>query len=167
MNYKTLLQAFAQVNGASFVGIDSLTIVPLTGGQKNPMQGRVTKRTTGASVMVFSNQKTNAYEAMVERRLIKEGKDPKSFELKERAWGVRVPNMPIVEHNGAYYLEVIFLTPGHSEYMLDGQPVNVQDVIGMKPASAGEQGGLADKVFIRTFAANSVTEVRVDGVVYK
>jgi hypothetical protein len=37
MNYKTLLQAFAQVNGASFVGIDALTIVPLTGGQKNPM----------------------------------------------------------------------------------------------------------------------------------
>jgi hypothetical protein len=167
MDYKTLVNAFGAVNGASFVGVDSLTQVPLTGGKKNPMQGRVTKRMVGASVMVFSNQKTNAYAAMVERRLAAEGKDPQSFQLSARTWGTRIPNMPIVEHNGSYYLEVIFLQPGTVEYFLDGAPIEKKDIEGMKEATAGEQGGLSNKVIIRTFAAESITEVRVDGVVFQ
>lgn len=44
------------VNGSSFVGIDTETDVTLLGGKNNPMQGRVTKKTTGSSVMVFSKQ---------------------------------------------------------------------------------------------------------------
>jgi hypothetical protein len=46
------------------------------------MQGRVTKQTTGASVMVFTNQASNGYENMVQRRLVAEGKDPASFVKK-------------------------------------------------------------------------------------
>jgi hypothetical protein len=167
MQIKTLLKAFTDVNGASFIGVDSLTQVPLTGGKKNPMQGRVTKLMTGANVMVLSNQKTNAYAAMIERRLAAEGRDPQSFQLSARAWGTRIPDMPIVEHNGSYYLEVIFLRPGTVEYFLDGAPIAKQDIEGMKEATAGEQGGLSNKVIIRTFAAESITEVRVDSKVFK
>jgi hypothetical protein len=170
MQTNTLFNAFQNVNGASFVGFDSLTPVALTGGKKNPMQGRVTKRMTGAQVMVFQNKNTNGYEAMIQRRLAAEGKDPASFELGERAWGTRVPNLPIVQHekDGVVktYMEVIFLNPGKSEYLLDGNAIAKADIVGLKDSVEGEQGGLEHKVVIRTFAAENITTLRVDGQVF-
>ena len=171
MKYATLIAAVANINGASFVGIDTHTDVVLTGGRKNPMQGRVTKRMIGATVMSFQNKNFSAYEAMIQRRLEAEGKDPEKFVLGERAWGTRIPNMPIIEHfkgdETKYYLEVIFLKPGVVSYLLDGAPIAPQDIIGLKEASTGEQGGLENKVIIRTFAADSITELRIDGQLFK
>jgi len=171
MKYATLIAAVANINGASFVGIDTHTDVVLAGGKQNPMQGRVTKRMIGATVMSFQNKNFSAYEAMIQRRLIAEGKDPEKFVLGERAWGTRIPNMPIIEHfkgdETKYYLEVIFLKPGVVSYLLDGAPIAPQDIIGLKEASTGEQGGLENKVIIRTFAADSITELRIDGQVFK
>lgn len=170
MKYNTLVAAFENVSGASFVGIDTLTEVKLTGGKKNPQQGRITKRMVGAQVMVFQNKNINGYESMIQRRLIQEGKDPTSFELGPRAWGTRIPNMPIVEHfkdnATCYYLEVIFLKPGRVEYLFDGQPIAEHQIIGLPEKVEGEQGGLDNKVIIRCFKADSITEVRIDGKVY-
>jgi len=170
MKHTQLVAAFSEVNGASFVGIDTLTEVKLKGGKANPQQGRITKRMTGASVMVFQNKKANGYEAMIQRRLTAEGKDPASFVLGPRAWGTRVPDMPIIEHfkDGVtnYYVEVIFLKPGKTEYRLDGAPIAKSDVIGLEEREEGEQGGLDNKVVIRSFKADSITEVRVDGKVF-
>lgn len=167
MKYAQLINAVANINGASFVGLDTHTDVTLTGGKMNPMQGRVTKKMTGATVMSFQNKNFSAYEAMVQRRLTAEGKDPAAFVLSERSWGTRVPNMPIVEHfkdgDTKYYLEVIFLTPGVVTYYLDGNPIDASFVIGLKKGTAGEQGGLDNKVILRTFAADSITELRIDG----
>jgi hypothetical protein len=143
----------------------------LQGGQGNPQQGRVTKRMTGAQIMVFQNRNVNGYEAMVRRRLTAEGKNPDSFQLGQRAWGTRVPDMPIVEHikdgHVKYYLEVIFLRPGRTEYLLDGVPVPEAQIQGLAAREEGQQGGLDNRVIIRTFAADSVTEVRVNGQVYR
>lgn len=167
MQHKHLIAAFQNVSGASFVGIDTLTEVPLRGGKLNPHQGRVTKRMVGAQVMVFQNKKTSAYDSMIKRRLVLEGKDPAKFVLSPRAWGTRIPNMPIVEHfkdgETKYYLEVIFLKPGPIEYLLDGIHVDEVDIVGLQAAIPGEQGGLDDKVIIRTFAAESIVEIRIDG----
>lgn len=167
MKYATLINAVAAIQGASFIGIDTHTDVKLTGGKKNPQQGRVTKRMTGAVVQAFTNQNVNAYAEMVKRRLVAEGKPASDFQLSPRAWGVRVPNMPIVEHNGAYYLEAIFHKPGKSEYLLDGVVVPESAIQGLPAATAGEQGGLEDKVIIRTFKAESITELRINGQAYK
>lgn len=163
MKHTQLIDAVANISGASFVGLDTLTEVKLTGGMKNPQQGRVTKRMTGAQVMAFTNQNVNAYQAMVHRRLDAEGKEPEAFVLKERTWGTRVPNMPIVEHKGAYYLEVIFLKAGTVEFLLDGAPVDARDVVGLPVAGGGEQGGLENKVVIRDFRADSITALRING----
>lgn len=57
------------VNGASFVGLDTEVVVPLKGGKANPMKDRVTKVTYGSRVMVFQNRNANGYENMVHRRL--------------------------------------------------------------------------------------------------
>ncbi len=166
MKHATLIHAVSTISGASFIGIDTHVDVKLTGGMKNPQQGRVTKRMLGASVMAFTNQNMNAYKAMVQRRLGKEGKDPEKFVLKERAWGVRIPNMPIVEHKGTYYLEVIFITPGVAEYLLDGVVVPESSIQGLPQRTEGEQGGLDDKVIIRDFKAESITELRINGTVF-
>ena len=112
------------VNGATFIAIDTETDVKLKGGKKNPHQGRVTKRTVGSNVMVFQNKSINGYEAMVQRRLKKEGKDPASFELSPRKWGTRLQGVPFVEHKGNYYVEVIFLKAGYTVYLLDGHAVD-------------------------------------------
>ena len=88
MKHTDLVTAFQNVNGSSFVGIDTLTEVKLTGGKKNPQQGRITKKMAGASVMCFQNKNINGYAAMIGRRLLAEGKDPSSFVLGERAWGL-------------------------------------------------------------------------------
>lgn len=159
----TLSNIMADVSGASFIGLDTVTTPTLTGGKKNPMQGRIKKHMDGASVMVFQNKKSNGYENMVNRRLVTEGKDPETFSVSPRKWGERVEGLPIVTHKGADYLEVIFLKAGKVHYTLDGSPIEYVDIEGMKAASEGVQGGLEDKVVIRTFKADSIKTIRIDG----
>lgn len=156
---------FSAVNGNTFVGIDTKTVPTLSGGKSNPMQGRVTKVMTGASVMVFQNKNSNGYENMVKRRLEKEGKNPESFSLGKRTWGTRVEGTPVVEHKGQEYLEVIFLKSGEVSYELDGKPVDKSAIVGLKEVEPSGQGGLDNTVYIRTFAKDSITKVKFDGVV--
>jgi hypothetical protein len=173
MQIATVEQALQNVSGSSFVGLDTITDVKLTGGRANPQQGRVSKRMTGAQVMVFQNRNINGYEAMIRRRLEAEGKDPASFVLGERAWGQRLPNSPIVVHKKGedvkFYLEVIFLRAGHVEYLLDGQPVPASAIQGL-PVVARDpdaQGGLDNQVVIRTFGVDSITCLRIDGQAFQ
>jgi len=164
LNYETAQKLLSNVSGSSFVGIDTETEVKLKGGKGNPQQGRVTKLHTGASVMVFQNKNINGYDAMVRRRLEKEGKDPASFELGPRVWGERIPDSPFITHKGEYYLEVIFLKAGDSQYLLDGKPINKDDIEGLpEERDSGGQGGLENKVIIRTFKLSSIRKVRIDG----
>jgi hypothetical protein len=154
------------VNGATFVSIDTLTNVELTGGKKNPLQGRVKKLMEGANCMVFQNIHVNSYEQMVKRRLEQEGKDPSTFTLGARAWGVRDPNSPIIQHDGKDYLEVIFLHPGKVTYLVDGKETDPTTITGLKAHKEGAQGGLSDKVIIRTFAMDSIVKIKIDKHVF-
>lgn len=169
MKHTDLINAVRFIQGGSFVGIDTLVDVKLTGGRSNPQQGRVQKRMTGATVMAFTNQNVNAYHEMVKRRLEKEGKAAEDFVIGPRTWGVRIPNLPIVEHDGKYYFEVIFLRPGAVEYLLDGQPIAESSIQGLpvKKATPESQGGLEDKVIIRDFKCESIVELRIDGKAYR
>ena len=165
MKLETAQKAFAQLEGGTFVGLDTATPVKLKGGKKNPQQGRVTKVMTGAQVMSFSNTNGSAYDKMVRRRLEAEGKDADSFQLSPRAWGERIAGTPFVTHKGEHYLEVIFLKAGEVQYMLDGQPVQASEIEGLPEAreSTG-QGGLERKVVIRTFKLENVTALRAYGL---
>lgn len=151
----------ASLNGASFMGIDFETVPKLTGGQKNDLQGKVTKRTEGASVMVFANKYVNGYEEMVKRRLVQEGKDAANFVLGPRTWGTRIDGMPLVEHKGEIYLDAIFMKSGESTYLVNGAVRDPATITGLSDsADAGEQGGLDNKVIIRTIALGNVTSIR-------
>lgn len=171
----TLEEILADINGVEFASIDTITTVTLnktTGGRgtpANPHYGRVLKRCESMSVMVYTHKTSNAYENMVKRRLAKEGQDPEQFELSERKWGERVGDSCFIKHvkDGVEkrYLEVIFLHgPKHVEYLLDGKRIAKEDVIGLKEAAVNpdSQGGLEDKVILRTYSVESVKRIRTD-----
>ncbi len=156
-----LVHVLARLNGAAVMGIDTETVPSLLGGKSNPMKDNVIKRHTGALVMLFQNKFVNGYEAAVKRRLVAEGKDPESFELGARKFGTRIPNTPIIDHNGELYLECIFQKAGKSEYFYMDQLIDAANVQGLKvDVKEGEQGGLEDKVIIRTFKLSSITAIR-------
>lgn len=157
------LQALMQqVNGSSFVAIDTSTEPTLRGGKANPFKGRVRKISKGNVVMVFQNKNSNGYQNMVMKRLALEGKDPESFQIGERTWGTRIKDTPFVEHNGAQYLEVIFLKSGTTTYECDGAPINKEDIEGLvETVQQAEQGGLDNKVIIRTFKFDSITSLTI------
>lgn len=158
------------VSGMTFVGIDTMTRPILKGGKKNVMQGRITKVIIGSSVMVFQNKTINGYEAMVKRRLETEGKSASDFQLGERKWGSRIPNLPLIEHEKdgqkKFYIEVIFLRAGEVFYFLDGSPIAKEDIEGLQETAVSEdaQGGLDNQVIIRTFAVESILGIRLDHV---
>ncbi len=154
----------AEVNGATFIGLDTQTPVTLLGGKKNPLQGHVTKSTVGSNVVIFQNKKTNGYENMIKRRLQQEGKDPSSFVLSPRKWGRRLPNTPFVEHNEQLYLEVIFLKSGKSDYYVDGNQTDPSAIEGLREQEEGDQGGLENKVIIRTYNVSNITAITVNKV---
>ena len=155
------------VNGSTFISINTSTSPRMLGGKKHPFLNRVKKVTEGAVVMVFQNKTVNAYDNMVKRRLVKEGKSPDSFTLSPRTWGRRIPNTPFVEHKGQYYLEVIFLNNGKTHYELDGvtTPEQAEWKI-QKNNEEGKQGGLEDKVIIRTFKVENLTSVTINKHTY-
>lgn len=159
-------QVLSGVRGSSFVGISTVTVPVLAGGKKNVMQGRVTKVMEGANGQVFTNTNVNGYENKVNRRLEAEGKE--AFELSPRAWGHRIPNTPFVEHNGKKYLEVVMSSAGTVHYELDGKPIAKSEIIGLKEKTEGEQGSLSDenKVIVRTFAEDSITQIKINGQVF-
>ncbi len=174
MRHGTVKKALENVSGTSFIGLDTETEVALKGGKSNPYKGRVTKKMTGASVMVFSNTGGSAYESVVKNRLIKEGKDPMTFSVGPRAWGTRIEGTPFIEHNEKLYLEVIFLKSGKTEYFVDGKPQDdMSEIPGFEKKEEAtvvnpeSQGGIENKVVIRTFDVGNVTEIRVDHDVYR
>ena len=155
-----------KLEGNTFIGLTTETDVKLTGGKKNPLQGRITKRTV-SSVQIFTNKNGSAYAAKVQRGLDKEGNGV-VFELSPRAWGERIEGTPFVTHKGVDYLEVIFNKVISTEYFLDGNvSIKVEDIDGL-PAKKpeGEQGGLEDKVIIRTYKLDSIQEIRAFGEEY-
>lgn len=158
---------FANVNGTNFIGLDTCTVPVLKGGKKNPFQGKIKKVMTGASVMVFSNSKTNGYERTIQRRLVEEGKDPATFTVGPRVWGERLPDCPIVVHKDQQFLEVIFLKPGKIQYLFEGSPIDKNQIEGLEDKEESQQAGLERKVIIRTFKADSLTRIAIDGVEFK
>lgn len=159
MNIREIIEH--NLAGATFITIDTLTPVKLTGGKNNPLQGRVTKLVTGSNVMVFQNKNVNGYDAMVKRRLEREGKDPGSFIIGPRQWGEREEGMPFVHHDGKMYLEVIFMSAGNSELLVDNLSYP-GEINGLPIATEGHQGGLNNKVIIRTYTVDNIIAITIN-----
>ena len=165
--FTKLVQALENVNGMTFIGLDTETEPRMSGGKNNPFKGHVKKIMKGANVMVFQNKTVSGYDNMVKRRLAQEGKDPKTFTLQSRVWGTRIPNTPLVCHvkdgTTKFYLEVIFLKTGEVHYEVDGVKFDTKAIPGLSHTpQEGHQGGLNNKVIIRTFSLDSIKRVRIN-----
>lgn len=155
------------IRGNTFASMDTITEVKLKGGRKNPMLGRVTKHTTGNRVQLFTSFR--GYKNMVNRRLEAEGKTP-DFEPKPLPWGQRVEDSPLIEHNGKFYIQMIFQKGGESTYYLDNKVIDKSAIEGFdeKEITSGRQN-LEDEnsVIVRTFALDSIREIRMMGETVK
>ncbi len=170
MKYEKLKEILEGVQGGTFLGLDTSSTVKLRGGKKNEQQGRVVKITKNSNVMCFANTAVNSYESMVKRRLAEEGKDTSDFTVGPRKWGTRIENTPFIEHKGNHYLEVIFMSKGSSEYLLDGVVVEEDEIEGLptpRPVTEESQGGVNKKVIIRTYDVDSIVGLRAGGKEYE
>lgn len=175
MELAALQTLLANLNGASFASLDTVTVPTLKGGKANPFKDKLVKRCNGHRVMLFANKKTNAYENKVRRHLIAEGKDPDSFKLGALPWGTRLPNSPLIENKGKYYIQVIFLraapeieycasdtieADGHIYFPGDNVPK--ERIAGLDDKSGSEHQGLEEdnQVIVRTFALESIVALR-------
>lgn len=157
MNFDQITEILENVEGSAKIKISTLTDVKLKGGKKNEMQGRVQKRTKDAIVTVYNKYNQGGYEKLVKEQMEREGKDPSTFELKPRAWGVRIENTPFVENKGKHYIECFFESSGNTEYLLDGE-VYEGEIEGLpeKKVNEDSQGGIEKKVVVRTFSIDSI-----------
>lgn len=174
ITYEQLNDVVSKVNGTTFAGLTTRTNVKLKGGKKNPMQDRVTKLTENANVIVYSNAEKSGYADMVKRRMVAEGKDPDTFELKPRPWGTRIGKSPFIEHKDKYYFECMFVSPGTTTYFLDDEPIEKDQIEGLpepkekpaeeEPAAEGKpfrNEDLEKKVIIRTFGLDSIVSIKL------
>lgn len=157
------------INGVTFATIDYRTTLKMLGGKKNPYQGRVEKIVKNASIMLASS--AALYFNTVNRRLAEEGKGP--YEVKPRKWGERVGDTPYIHHVQAdgterYYLDMIFNKAGEVMYTLDGSeirdPLILAEILSYIPdREEADQGGLDNKVIIRSVALANILGIRVNG----
>ena len=186
--HHNILDLVGNINGTTFASIDTTTEVKLSkkmstcvkddqsgiiqalldaGVETNPFCDKIFKHTSGTSVLLFSNSKTNGYENMVKRRLEQEGKDKESFKLSPPVWGERIKDTPIITHNGEYYLEVILQHSGDSSYVIKDKDnfykhIDKDLIFGLpktRENSTG-QGGIENKVMICRYKLKSITGIR-------
>jgi hypothetical protein len=156
-NIETVLNG---INGCTFAGITTVTSVTLTGGKGNPMKGQVFKNMEGANVMIGAN-----YAAMVKRKLVLENKDPEEFTSGALPWGTRIGDTPLIHHKGNVYIQLVFKTSGAISYQFEGKPIEIADITGfpVRKVSDHSQGGLEDKVEIRTINIQNIAEIKING----
>lgn len=115
MDINLLKPHVEQIHGATFATLDALC---------EPTPG-VSQLITGERVIIFRTNGASGYEAMVRKHLEQAGKNPDLFVVGPLPWGERVGNLPIITHNGKYYLQTIELAPGKEEFFLTDSKVPV------------------------------------------
>lgn len=174
MHINVAKKLFENVRGTGFAGIDALTIEPRLKRDEAVQPGVVTKKLTGATVMIFAQEDHTAFSVQVKRRMEKEGLDPDSWESGPLLYGEWIDDTMFIVHTkkGAteptYYLRVHFVNSGKVEHFLDGKPIAKADIVNTSaPKSKGGQGGQADQIQVRNYKLDSITAIRIDGTEYK
>lgn len=154
-----------EVSGTNLISVTRETVVALTGGKKNPHQGRVTKLAT-SQAMIFNTKNANVYQNMVNRRLEKEGK-PANFQVKLPPWSTEkiipgivkyIPKTNNPNNEPKYYFHFIKTGKETVQYFLDGKPIDESEIIGLKERKP-DQDGLEDKVEVRKVKIENLVEI--------
>lgn len=99
-----------QIHGCTFASLDAVC---------EPCPG-VVEKITAERVIIYRTKGGSGYENKVKRALAASGKNPDLFHVGALPWGSRVDDLPIIQHNGNFYLQTIVLAPGLRTYTLFG-----------------------------------------------
>ena len=153
-------QILREQRGAKPVTIIAETEQKVKQGTKNspsPFRGkRVVKRSrvNGMIGCIYENSVNNQRE--------REGSE-KTFQVKPRVWGKRIPSTPIVEYRGKDYLEIKIENVLSTEYLVDGKVTpqeELRDYLPSKRSNANQE--LEKEVLLCCYTLDNVKEITLD-----
>lgn len=150
---------------ATFVATTEVKMVQKDRETKEPnvYYGRVIKKQKSNVFIKFD------YQNSVNKARVNEGKEA-DFVAQPRKWGVHVPNSPLIEHKGEYYLEARFLgSEPQVDYLLDGKDEISKDKLEAFLPLEKEGSGLQDlekEIVMRDFKVNGIREITFNGIRY-
>lgn len=164
VNDQELVRVLMHLKGATPATIVATTVEKMN-KTNNPFFERVTKKQRSNVFINFD------YAAAVNKRLVKEGKEP-DFVAHKRPWGERLPGSPIIFHKNTYYLEAGYLTKNTPtvEYFLDGvlTDKSVFETFLTEKKSTSRQGvSDENEVVLRDLKITSIDEITVNGKTYR
>lgn len=167
MEFNTAAAIAADFTGTAFCEMHTLTGDHVNKGTKNnrnPHFGRITCQSV-KNVMISKSPAT--FQNWVNKRKAQQGgeADFVAGELPYGAWmdgyeGLFIDATP--ESTGVYtqYMRMAVLATRSSQYLLDGEPIAKEDIIGLKKKGGkGNQGGIA------TESKMNVQSVKMDSIV--
>lgn len=156
----------ATLKGTTIAHMTMRTPVKLTGGKKNPQQGRVEKVTT-TPVLIFNDANVSVYENKVNRQRIKEGKQA-DFKAGAPSWKYEPVAPGVVSYTSKAgvtenYLKVIKMGKQRTHYLLDGKPVAKESIEGFPPYRAPANQGVENTVDFRVVKLQNIVRLSVKG----
>lgn len=109
-----------------------------------------------------------SYGNAVNNRRNKENREA-DFKSAPRIWGNKIPNTPLIENDGEYYLETRFMNaPKETIYVSNGNVVESEKV---KPflyaTSSSSRQQVENPVIVRNFKISNIVEIQINKVNYK
>ena len=130
----------------------------------NPYNGNVLK------VSSLNGLLNAIYERSVNSQRTREGEQA-NFEAKPRKWGVKLDNVPLVEHKGAFYLSIQVKNDLSTTYKLadTGEEIDKATLEPWLPASRSSSGhqGIDKEIIPRDVKISNITAVAMKGVRYE
>lgn len=142
-----------KIQGCTFATLDTVT-------QPSPGIRKVSK---GERVILFTNKHSSGYENMVKRRLEEAGKDPDTFALGDLPWGTRLPNSPLIENKGKYYLQCIRLTEGRAQYFIGNREVREPSHLMLRERRPTQGLPKSDAVEVACYRLDHIERIAVMG----
>jgi hypothetical protein len=148
--------------GYSFAGLQTLTDARAK-KTDNPFKNKIVLKESQLLVNVgfhYSNSLVNQ---------AKRENVSTDFDVQPRKWGIRLPNSPLVEHKGNYYLEAKVENVFQTRFTdVDGNELDKQDVLPFLPKKreSATQDRLEKKVYLRDFKLASIQKFAFDGKIY-
>lgn len=104
------------------------------------------------------------YMVEVNHRLRIEGQN-RIFEPVDRVWGARIPDSPLVEHNGSYYLETERLRINEEKYFHNQKPLPYNKIARfLIPETHPKRQGLKNPVILRDYSLDGVQSFMIAGI---
>lgn len=160
-------EASMQANAGQFFSMDTYTPVKLTGGKKNPMQGKVFKSVTGMIAQTRTSYE-NAVNKKIKTDIIKTKGDlskMETFVSKPLPWGKRLEDKSpdLIEHKGNLYWQVKPLDNNEPkvQYFIHHDngnvlPIDKKDIVGL-PEKKNEN------VVVRTIRQDNIVKITING----